>query len=276
MIVKNEELTLERCLSSVQDLVDEINIIDTGSTDNTKTISKKFTDRIFDYKWDNHFAEARNFSFEKATKDYILWLDADDVLIKSDQEKFMKLKKSLNSEVDSVTMNYILGMDDYGNVTSSVRRNRLIKKANQFRWYGMVHEYLEVAGTIINSDISVTHKSEKHDSNRNLSIYKNQLKMNYPFLPRDLFYFANELKDHQMYERAIQYYEEFLSTEQGWVEDNISACGRLADCYHHLGDLEKELNSVLRSFKYDQPRPEFCCRLGFYFLSKEQYHSLLI
>ena len=78
MIVKNEEAVIARCLDSVKDLVDEINIVDTGSTDNTKEIVQQYTKRPFDFEWIDDFAAARNFSFQQATKDFILWLDADD------------------------------------------------------------------------------------------------------------------------------------------------------------------------------------------------------
>lgn len=270
MIVKDEEHTLGRCLESIKNIVDEINIIDTGSKDQTKKIARKYTERIYDFTWVDDFAKARNYSFDKATKDYILWLDADDVIGEKDQEKLLNLKESLTEDVDSVSMNYILGLDAYGNILSSIRRNRLVKRSNKFRWHGVVHEYLEVSGNIMNSDISVMHNRKRHDRSRNLTIYENHLKQNITFSPRDLFYFANELKDHQQYKRSIEYYEKFLATKKGWIEDNIASCGRLADCYHHLGESEKELQSVLRSFQYDQPRPEFCCRLGFYFLSKNQ------
>ena len=79
MIVKNEEDVIGRCLDSVSDLVDEINIVDTGSTDRTKEIVAKYTDRIFDFEWIDDFSAARNFSFQQATRQYILWLDADDI-----------------------------------------------------------------------------------------------------------------------------------------------------------------------------------------------------
>src|SRR5690625_4398186 len=101
MIVKNEEEVLERCLRSVKDLVDEINIVDTGSTDNTVDIAKKLTDRVYHFKWTGKFKDARNESFKKATKDYILYLDADDVLLKEDRKKFKKLKKTLDPSIDS-------------------------------------------------------------------------------------------------------------------------------------------------------------------------------
>ncbi|WP_349410171.1 glycosyltransferase [Pseudalkalibacillus sp. SCS-8] len=275
MIVKDEEATIERCLNSVKDVVDEINIVDTGSTDRTKEIVSKYTERVYDFKWENHFAKARNFSFERATKEYILWLDADDVFLEEERRKLAELKENLDPSIDSVTMKYILGMDENGNITSVIRRNRLVKRSNGFKWHGMVHEYLEVGGNILNSDISLTHLSEKHDHDRNLLIYEQQLKEGNPLTIRDLFYYANELKDHQQYEKAIDYYEKFLSSGKGWVEDNIVACGRLADCYHHMGNHEKELDAVLHSFKYDIPRPEFCCRLGYHFLNKEEYHTAI-
>ena len=55
MIVKDEEEVLSRCLNSLCDIMDEIIIVDTGSTDRTKEIAKKYTDKVFDYKWCNDF-----------------------------------------------------------------------------------------------------------------------------------------------------------------------------------------------------------------------------
>ncbi|PET44572.1 glycosyltransferase family 2 protein, partial [Bacillus cereus] len=80
MIVKNEEHTLARCLDSIANIPDEIIIIDTGSTDNTKKIAATYTKHIFDFQWCNDFSQARNYSFQQATQEYILWLDADDIL----------------------------------------------------------------------------------------------------------------------------------------------------------------------------------------------------
>ena len=63
MIVKNEEKVLARCLDSIADLMDEIIIVDTGSSDNTKEIAKKYTDKIYDFAWIDDFSAARNYSF---------------------------------------------------------------------------------------------------------------------------------------------------------------------------------------------------------------------
>lgn len=79
MIVKNEEKILARCLDSVADLVDEIVIVDTGSTDATKKIAANYTDKIYDFTWVDDFSAARNFAFSKAEKDYIYTADADEM-----------------------------------------------------------------------------------------------------------------------------------------------------------------------------------------------------
>ena len=68
MIVKNEEAVLSRCLDSIADLMDEIIIVDTGSEDRTKEIARRYTDRVYDFAWTGSFADARNYSFSKASK----------------------------------------------------------------------------------------------------------------------------------------------------------------------------------------------------------------
>ena len=275
MIVKNEEACISRCLASIHGLVDEIIIVDTGSTDRTKSIVRPFTDKLFDYAWNDDFAAARNYAFSLASSDYIFWLDADDELKENDRMKLLSLKETLDPSVDSVTMEYHLSFDEWGNVQSSLRRNRLVKRANGFKWIGPVHEYLEVAGIIIDSDIAITHSPlpRTEPSRRNLRIYEKRLAQGEIFSPRDLFYYANELKDHHIYDRAIHYYERFLGTGEGWVEDNIAACQNMADCYHELGEPEREINSLLRSLLFDSPRAETCCRLGYFFMEKSQYPS---
>ena len=80
MIVRNEAERLPGCLESVADLVDEIVIVDTGSTDATKAVAARFGAKvkIFDFAWCDDFAAARNESLRRAGGDWVLWLDADD------------------------------------------------------------------------------------------------------------------------------------------------------------------------------------------------------
>ena len=106
MIVKNEEKVLGRCLDSIADLMDEIIIVDTGSTDRTKEIAKKYTEQVYDFQWNDDFSAARNFSFSKATKDYIYAADADEVLDEENREKFRQLKEAMLPEIEIVQMRY--------------------------------------------------------------------------------------------------------------------------------------------------------------------------
>src|SRR3989344_5201315 len=91
MIAKNEEKYLEQCLDSVKEFVDEIIIIDTGSADKTKEIAKKFGAKIYDFKWQDDFSAARNESLKHATKDWIIVLDADEIIEEKDLEKIRNL-----------------------------------------------------------------------------------------------------------------------------------------------------------------------------------------
>lgn len=84
MIVKNEEQFLQQCLDSINKLVDEIIVVDTGSSDKTKEIAKKNKAKLFDFTWNNNFADARNFSISKATGSWILWIDADETIAEKD------------------------------------------------------------------------------------------------------------------------------------------------------------------------------------------------
>lgn len=276
MIVKNEEDVLSRCLDSIKDLVDEINIIDTGSTDRTVEIAKKYTNRVYFFKWTGKFKDARNESFKYATKDYIFYMDADDVLLEKDRKKFKHLKQTLDPSVDAVSMYYNAGTDEYGNVTLTFRRNRLLKRSRNFKWKGDVHNYIEVSGNIINSDIAITHKKEQHAVGRNLAIYEEKIKSGDQFSPRDYFYYGNELRENGHYEKAIENYTKNIQMKEGWVEDKVYACINRGDCYRLLGDLAKELESLFQSFVFAKtPRPEICSRIGFNLQQKGEYHSAI-
>lgn len=281
MIVKDEEKVLEGCLKSVANLCDEIIIVDTGSTDNTKNIARRFTENIYDYKWIDDFSAARNFAFSKSTTDYILWLDADDLIDKGELKKLKKLKKELDGTVDAVRMYYHTHFDKSGNPSFRFKRNRLIKRSRNYKWIGAVHEYLDVTGVMMETDIYITHrKNEKeisHEmSSRNLNIYEKRLENKEVFSARDIFYYANELKDHGNYQKAVLYYKAFLRTEEGWVEDEIRACLSMAYCYKQLGSKRREREALALSIQFDLPRPEACCKLGDLFLEEKQYNKATV
>ena len=101
MIVKNEEAVLNRCLESMASAMDEIIIVDTGSTDATKKIAAAYTDQIYDFAWTGNFAEARNYAASKATGDYIYTADADEYL---EPEELLRRSTALNYIRDYVRL----------------------------------------------------------------------------------------------------------------------------------------------------------------------------
>lgn len=275
MIVKNEEGTLNRCLNSVNNFVDEIIIVDTGSTDNTKEIAKKFNAKIYDFKWCDDFAKARNYAFSKSTKDYILWLDADDYITKLNQEKFIDLKKSLSNVTDSVSMIYSLMRDEKGNTTNSLRRNRLVKRNKNFKWIGRIHEYLEVGGNFYHSDIEIWHDKHKSYTDRNLKIYQKMKQNNIEFSPRDQYYYANELFYNEFYTEASIEYIVFLEQGLGWVEDKKQATIKLVNCLEKINQSEKITDYILETFKWDKPHAELCCRLAECFMREQRFQETI-
>lgn len=272
MIVKNEEDVLGRCLESVKGLVEEIIIVDTGSTDKTKEIAANFTDKIYDFKWIKDFSAARNFAFSKASCEYSMWLDADDVITEKDSLLFTEVKSSLTPDVNVVMMKYNTGFDKNGNVTFSYFRERLIKAGAGMAWKGEVHEVIEPKGKIIYSDCAVTHKKEHpSDPDRNLYIFYNMIKNGKELDPRQQFYYGRELYYHKKYTEALEVFDKFLEEGKGWTENVIDACCHSAYCCYGLGQEDKALGYLFRSFVYDLPRAEVCCDIGKHYIDHEKY-----
>lgn len=274
MIVRDEELTLARCLDSVKEVVDEIVIVDTGSVDATRQIAEAYTNKVYDFPWQDDFALARNFSLDRGTKDFLLWLDADDVLPEESVEGFKNLKETLEADTDMVMMPYQVAFDERGNCTFSYWRERLIRRDSGLRFQGKVHEAIVPNGKILHMDIPVKHcKIKKGESDRNLRIYEKMEKEKEYFEPRALYYYGRELLQHGKLEKAGQILEEFLSRPDGWIENKIDGTRQLAEAKRKAGDTQGEIKALLQSLEYDVPRGETCCCLGKFFLERNKYEQ---
>ena len=236
MIVKNEERNLPRCLDSVQDLVDEIVIVDTGSSDATRAAALRYTHRVYDFPWRDDFAAARNFAFDQGTMDYLMWLDADDVLEEADRERFRREKAGLDPAVDVVMMPYHTAFDGTGAPAFTCERERLVRREAGLRWEGEVHEVIAPTGRVAHWTAAVSHrKTGPGDPDRNLRIYEGLLAAGKALSPRARFYYARELSAHGREEEAAAQLELFLSDGRGWVENALQACLDLVGCYERLG-----------------------------------------
>lgn len=272
IIVRDEEEVIARCLTCVARFADEIIVVDTGSVDKTVEEAEKFTDKIYRFKWIDDFSAARNFSFEKATCDYVMWIDADDVI---SEENCTRIRNLVNGEpFDMAYLVYAAGFDG-DTPTYLYNRERIFRRSCNYRFSGAVHEAVIPRGKIVYSEARIDHKKvKKGDPLRNLTIYQKQISTGVVLDERAKFYYGRELMFNGMYREAAAVLENYLDGT-GWVENKIEACFNLYSCYSELKDSEKALVCLLKSLKFSTPRPRFCCILGGIFFEKNETLSAI-
>ena len=141
MIVRDEEEMLPRCLAAVAPAVDEIVIVDTGSVDRTVEIAHEFGARVIHREWTGSFSEARNVSFEAATGDWLMYLDADEVLVADDVKRLRALTGRIWKEAFYlVETSYTGDVEDGSAVTNSALR--IFRNRPHYRFEGRLHEQI--------------------------------------------------------------------------------------------------------------------------------------
>lgn len=270
LIVKDEEAVIARCLNCAAKFADEIIVVDTGSSDGTVAEVKKFTDEVYFYKWNDDFSAARNFSLEKAGCDFVMWLDADDVISDENCKKIRELVEK--GGFDMAFLPYAAAFD--GDKPSfTYYRERIFRRSKNYRFSGAVHEAVTPCGNIVYSSAVVEHRKVKSgEPLRNLRIYQSKLAQGETLDARAKFYYGRELLFNGMYLESIAVLEDFLRGD-GWVENKIEACFNLNRAYSAVGETEKARMSLLRSLDYAPPRSEFCCLTGEFFIKKGEYEN---
>lgn len=162
MIVKNEEKNIERTLLPLKQLKNYINIeiiiVDTGSEDKTVEIAKKYTDKIYYHKWNNNFADMRNISISYCTGDWILILDADEVLY--DTKEFAKL---LNGKIlEQFNAAFIKIINFHKNIEYSIENCSIspmlrLFRNNGIKYEGLVHEQPKYEDPVVDTTIRFVH-----------------------------------------------------------------------------------------------------------------------
>jgi len=270
MIVKNEEAVLARCLSSIAPYVDEIVIVDTGSVDDTQKIASIYTDSIHSFPWKNDFAAARNFSFSKATGDYLLWVDADDILPKKSAEQFPVFRQWLEAHLpDLVMCPYTVpsGM--------TFLRERFLKRESGFVWQGRVHECIAMHGCVLHYPMDIRHLgSQKERGDRNLRIYR-QWEREETLSPRDEFYYGRELYYHACYDEAITKLRHMVEKTDGWYVNKIEASRILALCLFQIGKRTEAITAAVGSFRFGEPRAALVYLIGCIFKAEKRYREAI-
>lgn len=258
MIVRNVEAIIGNCLSSVVPYVDEVVIVDTGSTDRTKETILKYAPhaKIYEYtektnpegflhdvqaSWEEklpgqfsgkmmlgNFGAARQSGLDKCTSDYVLWLDSDDVLVGG--EKIRELVKLMAHErMDTAMLTYDYESDAQGNVTCQLTRERVVRRAGPSVWCQPIHEVMSPPGNVRFYDLlTVKHRRSEYRlgtefAHRNLKVLLNWFygKDENTCDARMLFYLAMEEK-WLWPEKAIKHYKKYCE-RSGWDEERAKA-----------------------------------------------------
>lgn len=279
MIVKNEEKLLARCLDSVADLMDEIIIVDTGSTDATKEIAARYTDRIYDFVWTGNFADARNFAFSMAGMEYIYSADADEVLDETNREAFLRLKGTLLPEIDIVQM-YYANQLDFGTIYNYDKelRPKLFKRLRTFTWVEPIHEQVALEPVIYDSEIAILHKPESNHKDRDLSSFAKMTESGYRLSKRLHNIYARELfisgEDGDFLQASSFFEASCMDIERSLDETKEAACvaARAARLRKDTAGFFKYALKVVAS----DGCAEICCELGEFFLEQQDLDEAAI
>lgn len=273
LIVRDEQQVIGRCLNCVSKFADEIVVVDTGSCDKTVEEARKFTDNVYFFEWCDDFSAARNYAFGLADGDYLMWLDADDVISDSDCNKIRALVDG-NPDFDMAFLPYAAAFDN-GKPTFVYYRERILRRSANFRFEGAVHEAVSPRGKVIYGDAVICHKKVKSgEPLRNLHILQKQIARGICLDERSQFYYGRELLFNNMYAESVAVLQSFLKRD-GWVENKIEACINLYRAYTALGDSERAQAALLKSFTFAPPRSEACCILGEIFMRKNDEKSAI-
>ncbi|WP_158602417.1 glycosyltransferase [Cohnella endophytica] len=266
MIVKNEERVLSRCLDSVRDFVDEIIIIDTGSTDRTKEIAAQYTNHIFDFEWVKDFAAARNEAIRRATSKWILVLDADEYIERSDGVALRPFLSSLNTRKKFALSVPVLSLTgESGNVLEA-EVARIFPANKGIYFHRPIHEQLTCDSgklPLYKYDLRIYHSGytpevlqEKNKSKRNLEIFE-KLKESGKMKQYDYYTLGNEYKVIKEYQKAIECYEKAFSNLNPELSYYKRCLIGLIDCYIALNMLQEAYNHIEKHLSRWSRYPEY-------------------
>jgi len=252
MIIKDEEENLKRCLKSAKDIVDEIIVVDTGSTDKSIKVAESFNAKIIKHDWNDDFAEARNIALENATGDWILQLDADEELHPSTKKQIKN--EMLNTAIDGVNV-VIRNLQPKGEMVSYIDENqvRLFKNKPEYRFQNRINEQIvasiaDTGGLFSESDIIINHygfqSSSEERTKRNLSLLNNELK-EHPQDPHLLFKLGETYKAMQKWDKAADCFTKALA--QSSLTKEVKEI-----IYLRLGQISLARNEYTSAKKYAQ------------------------
>ena len=263
MIVKDEEKNIARCLESVRPVVSEIIIVDTGSSDNTRQIAAQFGAKIIEYKWGDDFAKARNYSIRHARSDFVLFLDADEVLDKSSYPFFKNLKRP---KEPSSYFAKIVNLTNKDNVQSCAEHfsTRLWTKHHSFKFSGRVHEVLIFTDDALMhrrliSGMTIVHHGymqdlmrERNKFDRNLKLLKSAIE-DEPGNPFHEYNLGVHYQAMGKMQKALDHFSIMQEKLEGRKTSYLPfALSYAAAAYNELGLYKKAIESALKAINLNK------------------------
>ncbi len=282
MIVKNEEENLPRCLDSVRNFVDEIIIVDTGSTDKTIEIAKGYGAKVFNHLWEGSFSKARNYSLKYATSDWILIMDADEELNKDDAPKLKEIAKSSD---DFPVVSFII-KNIYKDSTQEghAQMVRLYKNFNGVHYKGIVHNTIQYNGKCLNSSITIIHhgynlSEEKMEEKflRTSTLLKKQIEAD-PHNPVPYMYIGIAYMDRHHYDDAITNSKRAISLaeENGFnSKDFLVSYYIVSAAYFEKEKFKDSEFYALKSVELDNHFLDGYCLLAFTYYNLQEYDKFM-
>lgn len=249
---KEDELALKSAIASAQQFVDEVIVVDT--TPDGEIFKGDLEEHVksVPFKWTNDFSAARNFSFEQATGDVILWLDSDDILV--NPEKLPELAKRItDGETDWIELEYIYSKDDQGRVTMRHWKPRLTRKGTG-KWVGRIHEtYQAEQGIVVerSEEVKVDHQITPEHSvasaKRNLEILLEEFEKDGDDTdPRTLYYLGMTLMEIKEFDKAAYFFSRHIP-RCGWVEEKYFSMHYLSHCLSYDGKYDEAIRVALEA-----------------------------
>ena len=245
----------------------------TGSTDKTVEIAKSYKVKVVHFDWINDFSAARNYSFSKATKNFQMWLDSDDIIKPLDYQKLLDLKQRLH-ESPIWLLKYEYAHDEYGNSICSFYRERIIKRSLNLKWQEPIHEYLPLNASYKKEDIEIHHFKQHASSDRNIPLLENIVKKN-PNTARNVYYLGKELYDIGNLEKAIPHLERFITMPDAWGENKYSAFLKLISYYCSKKEYDKAASTCFKAIELEPLKADAYCLLGDVYSSNNQHNKAI-
>ena len=259
--------------------MDEIIIVDTGSSDRTKEKDAKYTDKLYDFRWNDDFSAARNFAFSKASCDYIYSADADEVIDAVNAERFRILKQVLLPEVDVVQMiytNQLLFNTTYN--YDEELRPKLYKRLRSFVWEDPLHEAVRLSPIVYDSDIKIMHCPTSSHQSRDFLIYQSTISKGGILSEKLQKMYARELfiaGDEQDFLTAEPYFAMKAEMDENHELILMNSCV-LMKCSRLRGDSESMLRYASRVLAAEGTPSEAVFELGEYYRMKRDYREAIM